>query len=148
LKLALRPTIPARERFYANTRTARRGNAPLRQTGSTAGSVFFGEAVYAASGNGSRSTERGGGFARIVRSACSRTSSGCSRSALIQTEACSHSSAVRQEARFAVAHAGANPRIGNNRKTERRSREPSAPRALRDVHLADDGCVVGKLDEN
>jgi hypothetical protein len=37
LKLALRPTVPARERFYANPRPARRGNAPLRQTGSTVG---------------------------------------------------------------------------------------------------------------
>jgi hypothetical protein len=35
LRLALRPTIPARERFYADTRFARRGNAPSRQTGST-----------------------------------------------------------------------------------------------------------------
>jgi hypothetical protein len=33
LKLALRPTIPARERYYANPRPARRGNAPLRQRG-------------------------------------------------------------------------------------------------------------------
>src|SRR5688500_7376844 len=40
-RLALRPTIPARERFYADTRLARRGNAPLRQTGSTAGLVLF-----------------------------------------------------------------------------------------------------------
>ena len=40
-RLALRPTIPARERFYADTRLARRGNAPLRQTGSTAGLVPF-----------------------------------------------------------------------------------------------------------
>ena len=40
-RLALRPTIPARERFYANTRLARRGNAPSRQTGSTAGLVPF-----------------------------------------------------------------------------------------------------------
>jgi hypothetical protein len=31
LRLALRPTIPARERFYADTCPARRGNAPLRQ---------------------------------------------------------------------------------------------------------------------
>ena len=38
-RLALRPTIPARERFYADTRFARRGNAPLRQTGSTVGPV-------------------------------------------------------------------------------------------------------------
>jgi hypothetical protein len=44
LKLALRPTIPARERYYANSRTARRGNPPLRQTGSTAGPVFCGAA--------------------------------------------------------------------------------------------------------
>jgi hypothetical protein len=33
LKLALRPTIPARERYYANPRPARRGNAPLRHRG-------------------------------------------------------------------------------------------------------------------
>jgi hypothetical protein len=38
-RLAPRPTIPARERFYADTRPARRGNAPLRQTGSTVGPV-------------------------------------------------------------------------------------------------------------
>jgi hypothetical protein len=31
--------IPARERFYADLRPARRGNAPLRQTGSTVGPV-------------------------------------------------------------------------------------------------------------
>jgi hypothetical protein len=31
LQLALRPTVPARERYYANPRPARRGNAPLRQ---------------------------------------------------------------------------------------------------------------------
>jgi hypothetical protein len=30
-RLALRPTIPARERFYADTRSARRGDAPSRQ---------------------------------------------------------------------------------------------------------------------
>src|SRR5215211_1519676 len=41
LRLALRPTISARERFYADTRSARRGNAPLRQTGSTAGPVLY-----------------------------------------------------------------------------------------------------------
>jgi hypothetical protein len=40
-RLALRPTIPARERFYADTRLARRGNAPSRQTGSTAGLVLL-----------------------------------------------------------------------------------------------------------
>src|SRR5215207_7710256 len=40
-RLALRPTIPARERFYADTRLARRGNAPLRQTGSTVGPVPY-----------------------------------------------------------------------------------------------------------
>ena len=57
MKLALRPTIPARERFYANTRPARRGNAPLRQTGSTAGPVLsrFG---LRRERHGSRSTER------------------------------------------------------------------------------------------
>ena len=33
LELALRPTIPARERYYANPRPARRGDAPLRQRG-------------------------------------------------------------------------------------------------------------------
>jgi hypothetical protein len=40
-------TIPARERFYANTRPARRGNAPLRQTGSTAGPVFVSKRLTA-----------------------------------------------------------------------------------------------------
>src|SRR4051794_7397798 len=38
---ALRPIISARERFYADTRSARRGNAPLRQTGSIAGPVLY-----------------------------------------------------------------------------------------------------------
>ena len=59
MKLALRPTIPARERFYADTRPARRGNAPLRQTGSTAGPVLsrFG---LRRERHGSRSTERAG----------------------------------------------------------------------------------------
>src|SRR3954451_102121 len=41
LRLALRPTISARERFYADSRSARRGNAPLRQTGSTAGPALY-----------------------------------------------------------------------------------------------------------
>jgi hypothetical protein len=41
VRLALRPTISARERFYADTRSARRGNAPSRQTGSTAGPVPY-----------------------------------------------------------------------------------------------------------
>jgi hypothetical protein len=51
LRLALRPTISARERFYADTRSARRGNAPLRQTGSTAGPVPYQRCVGQASGD-------------------------------------------------------------------------------------------------
>jgi hypothetical protein len=44
-ELPLRPTISARGRFYADTRPARRGNAPLRQTRSTAGPVHLSERI-------------------------------------------------------------------------------------------------------
>jgi hypothetical protein len=45
-RLALRPNVPACERFYADTGRARRGNAPLRQAGSTVGPVpHFGGAA-------------------------------------------------------------------------------------------------------
>jgi hypothetical protein len=63
LKLALRPTVPARERYYANPRPARRGNAPLRQTGSTVGPVFWeglpSRAVRRALGRACRRAGRG-----------------------------------------------------------------------------------------
>ena len=51
-RLALRPTILARERFYADTRLARRGNAPLRPTGSTVGPVPFLSGAAAGPGGG------------------------------------------------------------------------------------------------
>ena len=66
MKLALRPTVPARERYYANPRPARRGNAPLRQTGSTVGPVFCG-AAYAASGAAGARAGVQASLATIVR---------------------------------------------------------------------------------
>jgi hypothetical protein len=60
-RLALRPKIPARERFYADTRPARRGNAPLRQTGSTVGPVpFLDRSGFRREENGQSSQERAG----------------------------------------------------------------------------------------
>ena len=78
MKLALRPTVPARERYYANPRPARRGNAPLRQTGSTAGPVFCGAAYAASDGARARASVQ----ARIVSSAWSRCGSGAHADAL------------------------------------------------------------------
>jgi hypothetical protein len=71
LKLALRPTVPARERYHANPRPARRGNAPLRQRGRLRGQCSAERLTARAvrSGSGERASE----LARIVRSASSRT---------------------------------------------------------------------------
>jgi hypothetical protein len=80
LKLALRPTAPARERYHANPRPARRGNAPLRQRGRVRGlcSAERPTARAVRPGSGERASE----LARIVRSASSRTDAGHEREAV------------------------------------------------------------------
>lgn len=61
MKLALRPTAPARERYHANPRPARRGNAPLRQRGRLRGQCSAERLTARAvrPGSGERASELG-----------------------------------------------------------------------------------------
>jgi hypothetical protein len=106
LKLALRPTVPARERYHANPRPARRGNAPLRQTGSTAGPVFC-RAAYGASG-----------AARLGR-ACTRA--GEDRQVGIEPDPMHATNAKRCQRPFMRAAATVRSRLASWAKTGERS---------------------------
>jgi hypothetical protein len=71
VEAGLRPTVLARERYHADPRPARRGNAPLRQRGRLRGRVLRSGLRRERYGPGSG--ERASELARIVKSASSRT---------------------------------------------------------------------------